>query len=204
MNFPVFNGGIMVVVAAGLLLLILRSREETESRDVRSAPGRSMGRRVTGWSSLATFAIAVASLFFIGQTDTAWIVPVAFGAATLVLFLANLLIAKRSRGSVASRAKRVGASGTARLDEMLQAQLQISAEEKAVVDSRNWDPQSVPSQLYRSEQGTLETPQLAEIVSLEEKTRQEREKYGVNFANDVDATRINLDEILRRRRANGN
>lgn len=195
----------MVIVAAGLLWLILKARDEKESESHASVPGRSIGRRITGWASLVTFAVALASLFFIGQSDSAWIVPVVFGGVTLVLFAANLTIARRLERYVSRASKPARAIGGAvRLDELTIAQSQLSDEERSFIDSRKWDPRSVPAQLYRSESGTLENPQLAEIVSMEEKSGQEREKYGVNYANDGDATRINLDEILRRRRANGN
>ena len=93
---------------------------------------------------------------------------------------------------------------TPRLNELVSAQEQLRTEEQALLRSRDWDPQSIPSQLYRSDEGVLEQPNLAEIVSIDEFSRSTSEKYGVNLEVNEEATRINLDEILRRRRANGN
>lgn len=67
-------------------------------------------------------------------------------------------------------------------------------------NDRVWNATGVPSQILRSPVGTLETPEIAEVVDLSSSiARRESEKTEVL----VETASINLDEILRRRRANG-
>ena len=67
-------------------------------------------------------------------------------------------------------------------------------------DPRAWNAPGVPSQILRSPVGTLETPEIADVVDFASSVeRIEAEKSEVV----VETASINLDEILRRRRANG-
>jgi len=82
---------------------------------------------------------------------------------------------------------RVVASSAPKASEVLQ-------------NDRAWNATGVPSQILRSPVGTLETPEIAEVVDLSSSiARRESEKTEVV----VETASINLDEILRRRRANG-
>ena len=68
----------------------------------------------------------------------------------------------------------------------------VESEVSSPVDSRTWQRTELPEP--RLHQGTLEVVEIAEVVSLE------------NARNEVSAKRLEqheLDEILRRRRANG-
>jgi hypothetical protein len=74
------------------------------------------------------------------------------------------------------------------------------ASELLVQDPRAWNAPGVPSQILRSPVGTLETPEIADVVDFAASVeRLEAEKSDVVF----ETASINLDEILRRRRANG-
>ena len=213
MGFPAINGGILLLALVVFWLFLFRPNREKSSKtnlsgETAFAPrNRSITKRITGWSSLATFAIAVSSFFFVNQTDDAWIVPAAFGGITVVLFATNLAVDRFSRvkriGRSASRQSNKGLRATD-VQSFMDARKQILDEESQLVSAREWQPQALPDQLYRSDVGTLEQAVLAEVVSIDEVARDASAKYGVNIDENVDATRINLDEILRRRRANGN
>ena len=103
MNFPVLNGGLIIAVLAGLLMLLLRNDSKERPAVAVTKPQRSLGRRLTGWTSLVTLTVTLSSLFFIGQTDDAWMIPAGFGLATALLFASNLLIARASSGRLKNR-----------------------------------------------------------------------------------------------------
>ena len=213
MGFPVINGGVLLLALVVFWLLLFRPRREATSRPNRLASDitvdkrPSFAKRITGWTSLATFAITLASLLFVNQTSDAWIATSTFAGTTVLLFIANIPIGKRGAKGIAIRGTRrnsMRGRRTTDLQALVDAQIEMLEEEDREKSSREWQPQSLPDQLYRSEVGTLEQAVLAEVVSMDEFARESSEKYDGKIQENADATRINLDEILRRRRANGN
>ena len=73
------------------------------------------------------------------------------------------------------------------------------ASQAPVADPRAWASTGVPSQLYRSATGTLETPKFAEVLDFADEIEKREDKSTVG----TETASINIDEIMRRRRANG-
>lgn len=167
----------------------------------------SLGRRATGWSSIITLTIGVVSLFQVGSSESAGVVATISLATTGLLFVTNLLITRAQQRLLVQRRGVRRSVPSLRVNELLtsaaQAQEQLESEEQAVVAARNWNATRVPTQLYRSEIGTLETPVMADVVSLENKIDRATNESERNSSENSDTTRKNIDEILRRRRANG-
>lgn len=167
----------------------------------------SLARKFTAWMSLVTFVSTIVFVFQIGTNDLALALTGPSAALTTLLFLTNVSVTRAQRKLLNERSQVRRTVPSIRVDELLngsaQAQQELLSEEDRLMNERKWNATRIPSQLYRSETGTLETPELAEVVSLDEKLQTlEAEKRQKTFENS-ETTRINIDEILRRRRANG-
>lgn len=87
-------------------------------------------------------------------------------------------------------------------ETLINTGLQASAPVVKVND-RAWTPTAIPSQLFQSQVGTLESAQLAEVIKISDSaTRRDAINTEIEQISTETAS-INLDEILRRRRANG-
>ena len=133
---------------------------------------------------IASIFVAVSQIIFIIFSITflaIFIISVGIVRATRRKKLEVLLRASKSRAAMYSASSRAYAR---------TAKQSLIAGNP--VDTRFWEPVELPAPRQRI--GELETPTLAEVVEIEE-------RFAKNATATLDSTA--LDEILRRRRANG-
>lgn len=151
----------------------------------------SMTRRVSSTVAFFAFGLASASIFLAVSQFFYWIVTFVFSA----IFFASLSVAraaKRRSREVLTRSSKTRSAMYAA--SSLNSSLSYESAEKAgmPVDTRSWEAQQLPAPRQRI--GELQTLTLAEVVDLDARS--------VNKpAATLDSNA--LDEILRRRRANG-
>ncbi len=161
-----------------------------------------VAKRVTGIIALTSLAALVVTISVFSAIAQPWIYVSASTGAFLVSFAANriahsvqlkvLYAATQSRRPV-------------RLETAVQrtAAFAAGSPEASVLvqkDPRAWNAPGVPRQILRSPDGTLETPTIADVVNLSA-SMERRESENVEVS--IETSSINLDEILKRRRANG-
>lgn len=156
-------------------------------------------KRVTGFASLACLSALGWSLTLLASSPLWW----AWSSASvvgLVLFVSLNRLAEKKYQEALTNATR----GATRMKFGLRPAEASSAKSndaspEPAEDTRSWAATGVPSQLYRSATGTLETPKLAEVVAFAAEVEKRDDKTAVSN----DTASINIDEIMRRRRANG-
>lgn len=202
MNFN-GSGGLVFLVIAGLWLWVFvpswfkRSEERSELKRtvISTIDPRQRRLRTTRWVfgslSISSLLGVSATIFLAFSENFFWIVTSLFGAiflgSTLIFRAAvmrqNELSFKNSR----TRSSRKSHSQKVNLDEQIRDLIS-----KNPADTRDWEPTPLPAPRQRI--GELETPTLAEVVEIEDRVVK-------NPPALLDSTA--LDEILRRRRANG-
>ncbi len=220
MNFN-GSGGLMFLIIAGLWLWVFvpswfkRSQDRqverstikqvrSEIQTVKSAPQGSaisniaeqnfrltLTRRIFAAIAFFAFVAAIGSVFAAVSQIFYWIVTFIFSVIFTVSFAISRA-AKRKSLQVISKASKSRSSiyaASANAMRGLDAQSVIAGNP---VDIRAWEPNPLPAPKQRI--GELQTPTLAEVVEIEERVAK---KPNVT----LDSTA--LDEILRRRRANG-
>lgn len=220
MNFN-GSGGLMFLIIAGLWLWVFipswfkRSQERQtvkpsdrqrrlEARAARVAAPRSaisnlaernfrlsMTQKI--FSSIAFFSLAtsIASIFLAVSQIFYWIVTFIFSA----IFVTSWVIAraaKRKNLDVLAKASKSRSNIFASVSNSLRYEDAQSSIAGIPVDTRAWEPNHLPAPRQRI--GELELPTLAEVVEIEERVIKKSQAT-------LDSTA--LDEILRRRRANG-
>ena len=176
----------------------------SEIQTVKSAPQGSaisniaeqnfrltLTRRIFASIAFFAFVAAIGSVFAAVSQIFYWIVTFIFSVIFAVSFPISRA-AKRKSLQVISKASKSRSSiyaASANAMRGLGAQSVIAGNP---VDTRSWEPQGLPAPRQRI--GELQTPTLAEVVEMEERVVKKP-------AATLDSTA--LDEILRRRRANG-
>ena len=220
MNFN-GSGGLMFLIIAGLWLWVFipswfkRSQERQATKPTnrelrhqvqaaRSVASRSpisnLAERnirlsITNkiFSSIAFFSLAtsIASIFLAVSQIFYWIVTFVF----LAIFIGSWAIAraaKRKNLDVLAMASKSRSNVYASVANSLRYQDAESSIAGIPVDTRAWEANRLPAPRQRI--GELELPTLAEVVEIEERVIKKSQVT-------LDSTA--LDEILRRRRANG-
>lgn len=151
----------------------------------------AMTQRIFSAIAFFSFATSIASIFLAVSQIFYWIVTLTFSA----IFGASLVIvrsAKRKSLEVLALASKSRANVFASVSNSLRYEDQQGFIAGNPVDTRAWEPNRLPAPRQRI--GELELPTLAEVVEIEERVIK-------NSQTTLDSTA--LDEILRRRRANG-
>jgi hypothetical protein len=220
MNFN-GSGGLMFLIIAGLWLWVFipswfkRSQERQsvkpsdrqlrrESRAARAAAPRSaisnlaernyrlsMTQKIFSTISFFSLATSIASIFLAVSQIFYWIVTFIF----LAIFVTSWGIArtaKRKNIDVLASASKSRSNVFASVANSLRYEDAQSSIAGIPVDTRAWEPNRLPAPRQRI--GELELPTLAEVVEIEER---------VNKKSQATLDSTALDEILRRRRANG-
>jgi hypothetical protein len=220
MNFN-GSGGLMFLIIAGLWLWVFipswfkrsheRQADKTSKRQVRrevklsrSSVQKSaisnlaernyrlaMTQRIFSAIAFFSFATSIASIFLAVSQIFYWIVTLTFSA----IFGASLVIvrsAKRKSLKVLALASKSRANVFASVSNSLRYEDQQGFIAGNPVDTRAWEANRLPAPRQRI--GELEMPTLAEVVEIEERVIKKSQPT-------LDSTA--LDEILRRRRANG-
>jgi hypothetical protein len=220
MNFN-GSGGLMFLIIAGLWLWVFipswfkRSQERQtvnpsarqlrrEARAARAEAPRSaisnlaernfrltMTQKIFSTISFFSLATSIASIFLAVSQIFYWIVTFIFSA----IFVASWVIArtaKRKNLDVLARASKSRSNVFASVANSLRYEDAQSSIAGNPVDTRAWEPNHLPAPRQRI--GELELPTLAEVVEIEERVIKKSQVT-------LDSTA--LDEILRRRRANG-
>jgi hypothetical protein len=220
MNFN-GSGGLMFLIIAGLWVWVFvpswfnrsegRSSQRSATRKVRgeiktakkkisqtpiSAIANqnfrlAMTRRVFSTIAFFAFAFAFASIFMAVSQIFYWIVTFIFSSIFAGSF-AIALAAKRKSQTVLLRSSKNRSAIYAANAKTSRGLYEQSVIAGSPVDTRSWEPQALPAPRQRI--GELHTPTLAEVVEMEERVVKKP-------AATLDSTA--LDEILRRRRANG-
>ena len=220
MNFN-GSGGLMFLIIAGLWLWVFipswfkRSQERQtvnpsarqlrrEARAARAEAPRSaisnlaernfrlsMTQKIFSTISFFSLATSIASIFLAVSQIFYWIVTFVFSA----IFVTSWVIAraaKRKNLDVLARASKSRSNVFASVANSLRYEDAQSSIAGIPVDTRAWEPNRLPAPRQRI--GELELPTLAEVVEIEERVIKKSQVT-------LDSTA--LDEILRRRRANG-
>jgi hypothetical protein len=220
MNFN-GSGGLMFLIIAGLWLWVFipswfkrsheRQAHKTSKRQVRREVKMSrssvqksaisnlaernyrlaMTQRIFSTIAFFSFATSIASIFLAVSQIFYWIVTLTFSA----IFVASLAIvrsAKRKSLEVLALASKSRANVFASVSNSLRYEEQQGFIAGNPVDTRAWEANRLPAPRQRI--GELEMPTLAEVVEIEERVIKKSQPT-------LDSTA--LDEILRRRRANG-
>ena len=220
MNFN-GSGGLMFLIIAGLWVWVFvpswfkRSEDRKiqkeatnelrgEIKTVRSARTSSaisdlaqknfklkLTRRIFSVFAYLAFAAAIASIFAAVSQIFYWIVTLVFSA----IFVSSFAIArsaKRKSLEVLASASKSRANVFASVANSLRYQDEKGLIAGIPVDTRSWQANRLPAPRQRI--GELEMPTLAEVVEIEERVIKKSQTT-------LDSTA--LDEILRRRRANG-
>jgi hypothetical protein len=220
MNFN-GSGGLMFLIIAGLWLWVFipswfkRSQERQVakpiSRELRqqaqgaqSTVGRSpisnlaernirlsMTNKIFSTIAFFSLATSIASIFLAVSQIFYWIVTFIFS----VVFVTSWTIAraaKRKNLDVLAAASKRRSNVYASVANSLRYQDAESSIAGIPVDTRAWEANRLPAPRQRI--GELELPTLAEVVEIEERVIKKSQAT-------LDSTA--LDEILRRRRANG-
>jgi hypothetical protein len=220
MNFN-GSGGLMFLIIAGLWLWVFipswfkRSQERQtvnpsarqlrrEARAARAEAPRSaisnlaernfrlsMTQKIFSTIAFFSLATSIASIFLAVSQIFYWIVTFVFSA----IFVTSWVIAraaKRKNLDVLARASKSRSNVFASVANSLRYEDAQSSIAGIPVDTRAWEPNRLPAPRQRI--GELELPTLAEVVEIEERVIKKSQVT-------LDSTA--LDEILRRRRANG-
>ena len=159
-------------------------REERERLTANASPviSAKVGRaKTTNRVFLtATVLAIVATLVAVFQGST-------LGAIVGVSAVAVFAVLSRVAKSRISRTLETGSRRRAKMPTGLTGSSTETEAELEFVEDNSWSPNALPQQAYQSKLGTLETPNLADVVNIE-------------FPGELDSE--TLDEILRRRRAN--
>ncbi len=155
--------------------------------------------RVTGFAALGFLSILGWSLTLIVSSPFWWAWSAASMAGLVISVVTNRIADKRysealSRSTKGATRMKFGV----RPAEVAPSTI-TDASQEPQADPRAWAATGVPSQLYRSATGTLATPKLADVVAFAEELEKREEQTVVSS----DTSSINIDEIMRRRRANG-
>jgi hypothetical protein len=151
----------------------------------------AMTQRIFSAIAFFSFATSIASIFLAVSQIFYWIVTLTFSA----IFGASLVIvrsAKRKSLEVLALASKSRANVFASVSNSLRYEDQQGFIAGNPVDTRAWEANRLPAPRQRI--GELEMPTLAEVVEIEERVIKKSQPT-------LDSTA--LDEILRRRRANG-
>jgi hypothetical protein len=220
MNFN-GSGGLMFLIIAGLWVWVFvpswfkRSEDRQtqrattqkvrgEIRRAKNAPGAStisgiaeqnfrltVTRRISTTIAFFAFVASIASIFAAVSQIFYWIVTFIFSTIFAVSFAIARAAKKKSQGLLTSAA-RSRSSIYAASASATRGLYQEGVIAGSPVDTRDWEPNPLPAPKQRI--GELETPTLAEVVEMDVRATK-------NAAVTLDSTA--LDEILRRRRANG-
>jgi hypothetical protein len=220
MNFN-GSGGLMFLIIAGLWLWVFipswfkRSQERQASktstrqvrREVRVARATTPRSAISNlaernyrlsmtqrfFSSIAFFAFAasIASIF-LAVSQIFYLIFSAVFSAIFITSVVLVRVAKRKNAAIIIAATRNRSSLYASVSNALKSQSVEGSIAGNPVDKRAWEPNKLPAPRQRI--GELEMPTLAEVVEIEE--RVVKKSHAT-----LDSTA--LDEILRRRRANG-
>ncbi len=145
------------------------------------------------FTGLAFFAFAgVISSIFMAVSQIFYLIFSAIFSAIFVASIAIVRAAKRKNSDIIIAATRNRSSLYASVSNALKSQGVEGSIAGNPVDKRAWEPNRLPAPRQRI--GELEMPTLAEVVEIEE-----RAVKKTHATLDSSA----LDEILRRRRANG-
>ena len=192
----------MFLIIAGLWVWVFvpswfkRSEDRQAQRESKITAAKPSSRlnttqRIFSTIAFFAFAIAFASIFLAVSQIFYWIVTFIFSA----IFAASFAIARTARrksniAQARSPLRRTSfyAAGSNEYQNLSESGV-IAGNP---VDTRSWEPQGLPAPRQRI--GELQTPTLAEVVEMEERVVKKP-------AATLDSTA--LDEILRRRRANG-
>jgi hypothetical protein len=220
MNFN-GSGGLMFLIIAGLWVWVFvptwfkRSQEKqlektssvatrTEIRNVKATSTKSSISKLAErnyrltmtqrfFTGLAFFAFAATiSSIFMAVSQIFYLI---FSAVFSVIFITSVVlvrVAKRKNAAIIIAATRNRSSLYASVSNALKSQSVEGSIAGNPVDKRAWEPNKLPAPRQRI--GELEMPTLAEVVEIEERVVK-------NSQATLDSTA--LDEILRRRRANG-
>lgn len=192
----------MFLIIAGLWIWVFvpswfkRSEDKQVLREAKAAVVRQESRLNKTQRTFSTIAflsvsIAIASIFLAVSQIFYWIVTFIFSA----IFVGSLAVAraaKRKNKSTKVHATLRGTSVYTAKANPFQALGESGLIAGNPIDSRGWEPQALPAPRQRI--GELQTPTLAEVVEIDEHAVKKP-------AATLDSTA--LDEILRRRRANG-
>ena len=151
----------------------------------------SMTQRIFSAIAFFAFAASIASIFLAVSQIFYWIVTVVFSAISLAAWTVSRS-AKRKAAEVISRASKSRSNVFASVSNSLRYQGAISSIAGSPVNTRAWEANRLPAPRQRI--GELEMPTLAEVVEIDERVIKKSQAT-------LDSTA--LDEILRRRRANG-
>lgn len=192
----------MFLIIAGLWIWVFvpswfkRSEDKQVLREAKAAVVRQESRLNKTQRTFSTIAflsvsIAIASIFLAVSQIFYWIVTFIFSAIFVGSF-AVARAAKRKNKSTKVHATLRGTSVYTANANPFQALGESGLIAGSPIDSRGWEPQALPAPRQRI--GELQTPTLAEVVEIDEHAVKKP-------AATLDSSA--LDEILRRRRANG-
>jgi hypothetical protein len=220
MNFN-GSGGLMFLIIAGLWLWVFIPSwfKRSQERQANKTSGRQVSReakvalskaprseistlaernfrlgmtyRIFASISFFAFAASIATIFLAVSQIFYWIVTFVFGA----IFVASFAIsrsAKRKSMHVLAKASKSRSNVFTSVSNSLRYQDAEGLIAGSPVDTRAWEANRLPAPRQRI--GELEMPTLAEVVEIEERVVKKSQTT-------LDSTA--LDEILRRRRANG-
>ncbi len=156
-------------------------------------------KRVTGFVSLA-FLVSLGWSLAVMVSYSQWWIWSVVSAGGLIISVALNQRAEKSFINAVSQSTKSSTRlkfGVPSVD--VSANQSTEAELEILDDPRAWVATGVPSQLYRSATGTLENPKFAEVLDFADELEKRDDKTPVTS----DTSSINIDEILRRRRANG-
>lgn len=151
----------------------------------------NLTRRIFSTLAFFAFLASIASIFVAVSQIFYWIVTAIFSA----IFVGSFVIAraaKRKSKHVLSLASKSRSSIYSASSMAYRSEQQQDVIAGNPVDTRAWQPNQLPAPKQRL--GELEAPILAEVVEIQERAAK-------NAAATLDSSA--LDEILRRRRANG-
>ena len=172
------------------------------ARQALSVRRSYVAKRLSGLIALASLATLLVAVVSFGVIAQPWMY-VAASAGTFVISFAANRIAHSLQLKALSAATQI--RRPVRLETAIQRTAAFAAgspeaSELVQKDPRAWNAPGVPSQILRSPDGTLETPTIADVVNLAASMERRESQNGEV---SVETASINLDEILKRRRANG-
>ena len=176
-----------------------RERKQARSSSPKSAISNlaernyrlAMTKRIFSSIAFFSFATVIASIFLAVSQIFYWIVTLFF-AAIFGVSVAISRSANRKSIEVLAQASKSRANVFASVSNSLRYEGQEGLIAGNPVDTRAWEANRLPAPRQRI--GELEMPTLAEVVEIEER---------VNKKSQTTLDSSALDEILRRRRANG-
>ena len=156
-------------------------------------------KRISGFSTVAFLAALGWSIGTLA-TNSQWLIWAGVSAGGIIVSVVANRLAERSYSAAVAKSSR----GTSRMKfgvrpSDLANNVNQDASQESQAGPRAWVATGVPSQLYRSATGTLATPKFAEVVDFADEVEKREDKSAVSN----ETASINIDEILRRRRANG-